>query len=169
MNWEMIGAIGEIAGAAAVVLTLGYLALQVRESARQDRRHQSAELQRDRALLTDALTRDPLLPGIFLRGLRDLASLDEEETVRFSTWLLNAVRLQETIFYFQREDGIHDFQAGSIEASLKEIMFSPGAQAWWVTRRHWFSPEYQTEIDRWISTGSSGLLRYYDSQETGES
>ena len=83
MNWEMIGAIGEIAGAVAVVLTLAYLARQVRDSARQDRRHQSAELQRDSVKIVDALTRDPLLPGIFLRGLRDLASLDEEETVRF--------------------------------------------------------------------------------------
>ena len=30
INWEAIGAIGEIAGALAVILTLGYLALQVR-------------------------------------------------------------------------------------------------------------------------------------------
>ena len=32
MNWEAIGAIGEILGAAAVVLTLGYLAIQVRHA-----------------------------------------------------------------------------------------------------------------------------------------
>ncbi len=32
MNWEAIGAIGEIVGAAAVVATLGYLALQIRYS-----------------------------------------------------------------------------------------------------------------------------------------
>jgi len=32
MNWEAIGAIGEVLGAAAVVLTLGYLAVQVRHA-----------------------------------------------------------------------------------------------------------------------------------------
>ena len=32
MNWEAIGAIGEIVGALAVVLTLGYLANQVRHA-----------------------------------------------------------------------------------------------------------------------------------------
>jgi hypothetical protein len=32
MNWEAIGAIGEILGALAVVLTLGYLAVQIRYS-----------------------------------------------------------------------------------------------------------------------------------------
>lgn len=34
MNWEAIGAIGEIIGAIAVVLTLIYLAVQVRQSTR---------------------------------------------------------------------------------------------------------------------------------------
>ena len=43
VNWQMIGAIGEIGGAIAVVLTLGYLARQVRDSASQDRRRQSAQ------------------------------------------------------------------------------------------------------------------------------
>ncbi len=32
MNWDAIGAVGEIIGAAAVVVTLAYLALQVRPS-----------------------------------------------------------------------------------------------------------------------------------------
>ena len=32
MNWDAIGAIGELVGALAVVLTLAYLALEVRRS-----------------------------------------------------------------------------------------------------------------------------------------
>ena len=32
MNWEAIGAIGEVLGAAAVVVTLGYLAVQIRQN-----------------------------------------------------------------------------------------------------------------------------------------
>jgi hypothetical protein len=34
MNWEAIGAIGEIVGAVAVVATLFYLAVQVRQNSR---------------------------------------------------------------------------------------------------------------------------------------
>ena len=32
MNWEALGAIGEVVGAIAVVLTLAYLAIQVRQN-----------------------------------------------------------------------------------------------------------------------------------------
>ena len=34
MNWEALGAIGEIVGAVAVVVTLGYLAVQIRQNTR---------------------------------------------------------------------------------------------------------------------------------------
>ena len=37
MNWEAIGAIGEIVGAVAVVLTVGYLAVQIRQNTRSVR------------------------------------------------------------------------------------------------------------------------------------
>ena len=39
MNWEAIGAIGEIVGAAAVVFSLTYLALQLRANTRTMRRN----------------------------------------------------------------------------------------------------------------------------------
>ena len=42
MNWEAIGAIGEILGAAGVIVTLGYLAFQLR----QNNRHLAHEAQR---------------------------------------------------------------------------------------------------------------------------
>ena len=35
MNWEALGAIGETVGAIGVILTLGYLALQIRQNSRQ--------------------------------------------------------------------------------------------------------------------------------------
>ena len=37
MNWDAIGAIGEILGAVGVIATLGYLAAQIRASTRQSR------------------------------------------------------------------------------------------------------------------------------------
>ena len=37
MNWEALGAIGEIVGAVAVIATLGYLAVQIRQNTRSVR------------------------------------------------------------------------------------------------------------------------------------
>ncbi len=32
MNWDAIGAVGEVVGAVGVILTLGYLAVQIRQN-----------------------------------------------------------------------------------------------------------------------------------------
>lgn len=37
MNWDAIGAVGEIVGALAVVLTLGYLAAQIKQNTQSNR------------------------------------------------------------------------------------------------------------------------------------
>ena len=37
MNWDAIGAIGEILGAIGVIVTLGYLAVQIRQNTRSSR------------------------------------------------------------------------------------------------------------------------------------
>lgn len=46
MNWQAIGAVGEILGALAVVVTLGYLAVQLRES----RKATAADIYQTRAM-----------------------------------------------------------------------------------------------------------------------
>jgi hypothetical protein len=44
MNWDAIGAIGEIVGAAAVVATLFYLARQINDASKQVKMASLAEL-----------------------------------------------------------------------------------------------------------------------------
>lgn len=71
MNWEAIGAIGEIVGALAVVLTLGYLANQVRhakEAAADTNRLERSKGVRDMMLASasDSDLRENLTKGLLL-------------------------------------------------------------------------------------------------------
>lgn len=50
MNWEAIGAIGEIVGAIAVLVTLIYLAMQVRQSSDTQRAQTHQQLAHDRII-----------------------------------------------------------------------------------------------------------------------
>jgi len=51
MNWDAIGAVGEIIGAAAVVVTLAYLALQVRASTRESEANAFSVAGSDRGMI----------------------------------------------------------------------------------------------------------------------
>ncbi len=168
MNWEMIGAIGEVGGAVAVVVTLVYLARQVRDSARQERRNRYVELNRDATKITDAIARDLELSDTFLRGMRDRTSLSQAEAARFAALMLNLFRAQEALFFYHREGGVDDWAAGSHKATLIDVIGAPGAQDWWAARRSWFAEEFQAEVDRWISEASTLFLRPYEQEEGGE-
>ena len=74
MNWEAIGAIGEIFGAGAVVISLFYLASQIRtqnKEARLAAQHQVLTAFREASLIMS----DPELADIFLRGNKDIESV----------------------------------------------------------------------------------------------
>ena len=71
MNWEAIGALGEIVGALAVVLTLAYLAIQVRhakEAAADTNRRERSKGGRDMMLASaaDSGLRENLTKGLQL-------------------------------------------------------------------------------------------------------
>ena len=82
VNWEAIGAIGEVVGAAGVIASLLYLAVQIRGDARAKRAttvHQQSEAFRS---FLKMIATDDELGSIYLRGLRDFESLDESASVR---------------------------------------------------------------------------------------
>ena len=104
MNWEAIGAVGEISGALAVVLTLLYLARQIQES----RKATVAQIYQGRA---DAASRSI---GLYPIGARVAYSLDfsdavfeqlsDEEREQLGSYMLDLmVRLDN--LYFQYRQG----------------------------------------------------------------
>ena len=81
MNWDAIGALAEVFGAAAVLVTLIYLSLQIRQS------NSLAEAQSQRELTTlDAfapLVADPTLAAEFRACLNRYEEQDPEVKTRF--------------------------------------------------------------------------------------
>ncbi len=110
MNWEAIGAIGEVSGALAVVLTLLYLARQINES----RKATIAQIYQGRA---DAASRSVgrypvaarLASRLALASSEDademVGQLGDEEREQLASYLLDfMVRLDNV--YFQYRQGL---------------------------------------------------------------
>lgn len=82
MNWDAIGAVGEVVGAAGVIISLLYLAVQIRGDARAKRAatvHDQSTAFRD---FLKTLATDEDLADVYLRGLRDFSSLQDADLVR---------------------------------------------------------------------------------------
>ena len=102
MNWEAIGAIGEIVGAVAVLGTLYYLAAQIRtqnqqlEKSNDHARAQTSVHINDQALsVFDTLMRDKEFVRIYCKGINN-QPLDELEAIQFSSFITRFFGLCES-------------------------------------------------------------------------
>jgi hypothetical protein len=127
VNWEAIGAIGEILGAAGVIITLGYLALQLRRSNKQARA----------ATLQTTLDSEIALMSVLVENTGTWhrvvggEPLGTEEETRTATILYNMVLTEGENRYHQFESGFLDIQSweGRV-ASLRPILLLPIYEMW---------------------------------------
>ena len=102
MNWDAIGAVGEIGGAIAVLATLYYLAAQIKmqtiqleKSNEQARVEISLDVNKSYMEFFDLLLRDENLVRLYHKGIRD-EPLDEVEEERFSQYINKFVAFVES-------------------------------------------------------------------------
>jgi hypothetical protein len=157
MNWQAIGAVGELIGGIAVVLSLIYIAIQMRQNTRQIRENTLALQLSSRENAQQAFSRwrqvviDSEMSDLYLRGRHDYEGLTRPERFRFG------LVLQELLLSFE---GIFQLVQASIyprsrwEAAqgkaLRALFGQPGARAWFGRNRHVFLPEFAAEVDRFM-------------------
>ena len=148
MDWIAVGAIAEIVGAIAVVLTLAYLALQVNHATQAARRAAVAEAVSAIREANAHLADDPAAVTIFRKGVDGLENLStEEEKVQFGILTFNLFKTCEHLHY-QWVVGAMDSEVwGGWEWHMKGYLMFPGNRQWYEERRRSFSSRFQGWVD----------------------
>ena len=126
MNWEAIGAIGEIVGALAVLATLYYLAIQIKmqnyqlqKSNEQARVQISLDMNDSYTQIFEMLLRDKDFISLYHRGIEN-KPLDEIETEQFSQHINQAMALVESAVVAAKAE-LHfdgDYEMGFLYGNL---------------------------------------------------
>jgi hypothetical protein len=151
MSWSLQdwGSIGELIGGFAVLVTLGYLALQVRESNRLARLESQARVleMNNRAM---ELRIDPDASKLFLTGLADPDRLMPEERHSFYMMLYLQVNGAQLIQLNSRINPyVEEFAAGAETINvIRELAKHRGFQHWWREARHNYGPTMNDEVGR---------------------
>ena len=85
MNWEIVSSTAEIVGALAVVVSLLYLASQLRQNTVAMKTTSAAGAARAMREITATWTVDPVLSGLVSRGFEDPGSLNADERAWLAT------------------------------------------------------------------------------------
>ncbi len=142
MDIMELGAIGEMVGGAAVLVTLIYLAVQVRSNGREQRMSSMREATREMASVNQTVADSKEKAELWLKGSRDFEELDAVERLRFSVVNGHIFRMLEQIYYQGREGGIEPELWRGFMNQLRDVAAYPGIQAWWTTRSHWYGERF---------------------------
>lgn len=159
MNWEAIGAVGEVLGAVGVILTLGYLAVQIRQN--------TAMMTAQTVQASVDATQRVLL---FRAEHADIRSVlrkarDDEELTRDEFEML-AAYLQASFMNFQARlqhntRGVFDASVNeSYEKILVDYLEGQYVQRWWAYSKALYGDAFREHCDQIIerineSEGSS--------------
>jgi hypothetical protein len=148
LNWDAIGAVAEAIGAAGVIASLLYLAVQVRGSTRasavEAKLHSTGLLHN----FIDSLIETPELNDLYLRGLADLDSLSEVEYYRFSNMSLKAFWFFSAAHFQFRMGTLGEDDWHEVRAVIHYWLRRPGCKAWWAKIGHGsFGAEFRKFID----------------------
>jgi len=144
MNWEAIGAIGEIVGAIAVVATLGYLAIQVRHANAVAKANAYREIHQDVGQLFGDVMSNPELYRIWRSGLVSGESLADEDREKLGMMLIRLFGALDTGHHSGWLDpGLDAFVKTTLDAFL-EI---PAVQGWWSRQGHLQPEPFRSVVD----------------------
>ncbi|MGI9261069.1 MAG: hypothetical protein ACR2QR_03480 [Woeseiaceae bacterium] len=141
MTLQDWGALGELVGGVAIIVSLLYVGLQIRHSAGATRAatNQAFIAQYNDLLyqLTRAEVRD-----IYWRGLPGLTHLQGSELACFSGLMAMIFRTYE-IFYLEKSEGRFDSKMWrGYTALLRDLMSNTGPREYWELRKHQYSDEF---------------------------
>jgi hypothetical protein len=129
MTLEDLGNIGEFLGAIGVVVSLVYLALQIRLNSRSIQASSYQSMTSHLAELNRVVVESPEIARILDVGSQDLTNLSAEERSRFELILVNRLRHFETLHYHYVRGLLEEPVWQAYRNVLGDILNSPGAAA----------------------------------------
>ncbi len=142
MSLEQLGLIAEIVSAIAIVITLVYLAIQIKDGARSSRS----------AAVTDATTAmqgfyqelgsSPTTSKLFLEGLTDPDTLSHQDQFQYLMLMHSCYLGFQRSFFLAREGTLDIALRDSIGTALHAVNHLPGMHFYWRQRKGYFQPEF---------------------------
>lgn len=157
--------IAEVIGAAAIVVSLVYVGIEINENSRAVRSAMAKESTTAVSAWYTALGSNQQATHAFRVGMVEPEALSEEELAQFF-YLAHGLMLEyQSLFYISREGTLDQALQDSITRTLSATAHLAGFQMYWKQRREIFYPEFRERVEEIIAAGpdSGEFQRLYTS------
>ena len=136
MDIMELGAIGEMVGGVAVLATLVYLAIQVRQSTSQSKQDAVISAARDFPTKLSALTESEENAELLRSGLHNFNALTPNQAARFNSLLLGLFSAFAGVIDVHSAGLIPVDEFEAAERCFVQFITTPGGREWWEQTKH---------------------------------
>jgi hypothetical protein len=148
MTLEEFNYIAEIIASIAVIASLIYVGLQIRQNTAVTQATGRQAYVDSMNEYVGLINLSPNLADILHRGATGLSNIKGGEIIQFGAFLDQCFVNFETS-YFQWKAGVLDARLWStFRHTIVDLLIQPGQQQWWDNRRHWFDKEFQEYVNQ---------------------
>jgi hypothetical protein len=147
---QSLANIGEIVGGVAVVVSLVYLAIQVRQNTQAQRMENYSRALDRVATMQAELSHGDKIAVVFSKGVADVSSLTAAERIQLTWSLYEAFGAFEFMFHAAKSDAIPKEIWVRWSSTTAWWLTFPGVRAWWQARPVPFTASFTSYVDELI-------------------
>jgi hypothetical protein len=160
MTLDGLGNIGEFISSIAVLVSLIYLAVQIKKSTETARTSTYHSIVSDFGAMNQSMASVPDLSMLYVQAMENFVDLEDSEKARISQLFFQTFRYFENMYY-QHEKGYLD---EDVWLGWERLMITyyrrTGFQSWWSLRREVFSQSFVSFLEQ--AKTVSSVPSYHD-------
>ncbi len=153
MNIQDLGSLGEFIAAVAVVVSLAYVAVQIRQNTRASRAETVQHLTSSYISILNGLVLNSESTRLLIAGLRSWDELNEEDRIRFSLLMYSVFTAFQNAFHQRRYGTLEDELFEPWHRQLTLYTRRPGVVAWWAYSQSHFTDAFREFVNELMTSG----------------
>ena len=144
---QILGSFGEFFGAIAVVISLIFVGISVRQNTKALKSNTLHDVKDTIREVNLAWAENQGLSELMFEGLSDLEKLSGASRFRFYTSAHNLILGYENLYLQHIEAVLDEKHWAGMAQHMVDAMSLPGLRAYWADRKHWFTNEFRDYIE----------------------
>ncbi len=153
------GALGELIGGVAIIISLIYVGLQIRQNTIAQKLSTAHRISEDLADLYLMPAASDDMADIFIRGLTDIDAVEGTDRLRFYGYLHKFFRTNENAHYQFTHGALESQAYEGISEQFRFIASTPGGRVYWQDRRSWYNDNFRDYVESLIATSDGEALK----------
>jgi hypothetical protein len=142
-----IGSVGELIGAIATVATLVYLARQIHANTNAVQSAAAQSVHENYATWYRMLASDSDLSQVVTHGLRDYATLPENDKARLISTFMAFLSCSQDAYLKRREGSLSQDLWSGWELVIMNLVHAPGGREFWNERAYLFGEAFRGHVE----------------------